>query len=554
MMPSRIAKHTILQAHRIETVRTLAFEIVGETKQDRQAQIQRIVDYFGDVADHGPAGDTVDTIAVFFEAALDHLISKKQNPDAPLYRFFSLINHLPVLKSSPIYEETLQILAPLFLNDASSVKTFDRLQLLYLHTEIGFWEAAKRELTKLEEIIGPDQLSFYALFKLCRFRSADAHESQASSLRDFLEYCLEIKDLSGPEATIFLMLYWLSNCLWFKEHDLYRILLMDLYQRIRQVNCLNCAFVGVELFSMDDKQISPPLKIGYCQDLIRDQNKILNSMQLNSLYFYAGNYLSGLKEQFRESINSYKSSNYYLHKCWERLIGISTYLRSHHRPADYKHAMLLLEQKFLDLSNQTSLRTSSYVENLQSNFEKIDQLYREVGELSLTDSLTGQRNRRYMDYNLPQLIALASRQNVPVSFIMIDVDNFKHINDHYGHAVGDTVLTDLAAVLSAEFRQSDVIIRYGGDEFFAVLFNSGREHSTEILEKLRQKIEQKPFCHNDLELKITISIGLYIESFAGKAAVEPMDDYIKRADIALYQAKEAGRNRIMIYHASEFPA
>jgi len=553
-MQSRIAKHTILQPERIEAIRNLAQELFGERTQNRQALIQKIVTFFEESAENPPVTGIVDTIAVFFEAAFDLLISKKQEPEASLYRFLVLTNHLPVLKNSSIYDETLEILNPLFLTDPASIKIFDQLQMLYLYSDIGFWDAAKRELAKLEGIITQDQLSFYALYKLCKFRCTETKINHASNLREFLDFCLEIKDLSDSESTIFLMLYWLSHSRWFKEHALYRILLMDLYDRIWQVNCLNCAYVGVELFSMDDKQISPSLKIIYCQDLIRDQHKILNSMQLNSLYFYAGNYLSGLKEQFRESIKSYQSSNYYLHKCWEKLIGISAYLRSHLRPVQYKQAMQLLEEKFLNLSNQTSLRTSSYVENLQANFEKIEELYREVGELSLTDSLTGQRNRRYMEYNLPQLIALASRQNVPVSFIMIDVDNFKEINDQYGHAVGDTVLASLAEVLGSEFRQSDVIIRYGGDEFLAVLFNSGLEQSKEIVEKLRLKIQKRNFHYKDIDLKITISIGINIESFDSKAAVAPIADYIQRADIALYRAKEAGRNRTAVYHASEFPA
>ena len=96
---------------------------------------------------------------------------------------------------------------------------------------------------------------------------------------------------------------------------------------------------------------------------------------------------SSNKEMFRESILSFKSSNYYLHKCWERLVGISKYLRTHSGTANFKISISYVEQKLLSLSHYTSMRNNCYVENLQASFDQIQELYQHVGELSLTDEL-----------------------------------------------------------------------------------------------------------------------------------------------------------------------
>ena len=544
-----------LEPQRIKQIRGLAQELFDGNEGKRSAQIDLIVNKLdrglqGDV----PQEDLAASIAVFFEAAFENMLSCTREQNNQLYSFFVVLNHLPVLESSPFYDMTLEILYGHFQKNTHAIKLFDRLQLLYLYTEIGYTEAARKSIRELDESIDRDNLSFFALLQLCKYRAADCNDDNSRTMRRFLHFALLIWDYAGTDATLFLMLYWLSSQSWFKKEIYYKLLLENIYSKIYRQNCLNAAFVGYELFSLEDKRISPQQKINYCLDLIQDQKTALNSMQLNSLYFFAGNYLSGLKEQFRDSIQFYKDSNYYLHKCWERLIGISKYLRVHSSSADYKLSMHLLEDKFMQLSNQTSLRNSSYVDNLQANFDTITQLYREVGELSLTDALTGQRNRRYMDNNLPQIVALAARQQAPVSFIMMDVDNFKEINDEYGHAAGDVVLQGLAKILGSEFRKSDILIRYGGDEFLAVLFNSGIEQCHQIMENLREKIESASFAYKTLNLKITISIGINSELFDSKTAMRPIDEFIQKADLALYQAKEAGRNMIKIYRTSEIPA
>ncbi len=549
----KVSKHPVadsckLDPAQISLVQKLAADLFSVNTSRREEHISLIASRAGaSIFTQAQRDDLYDSLVVFFEAAFDKILETKALKETELCRFLVVLNHLPVLEGSPYYDEALKELTKYYQKDKGSIKLFDKLQLVHLYTEIGHLKAAKDTIAELESKISPDQLSFYTFLQISKSRIYESEEDKVTQMRLLLELMLRIWDKEGPDATLSLMISWLSSIHWLRHREPNRLLLSNLYERIKKPQNLNAALLALSLFLMDDKLLSPPEKMRYCQDLIENQDRILNTKQLHTLYFFAGNYLSGLKEQFQDSIKNYKASNYYLHKCWERLIKISGYLRSHSRSPHYKPGMRLLEKRFIELSNQTSLRNSSFVENLQANFCKIEELYREVGELSLTDALTGHRNRRFMDQNLPQIVALASRNNAPVSFIMVDVDNFKDINDIYGHPAGDYILRKVGVILRSEFRQSDIVIRYGGDEFLLVLFNSSGERCKEIMEDLRKKIEETIFRYKKKDMRISVSIGIASEKFSSKAGLKDLNEFIQRADTALYQAKEAGRNTIRVY-------
>jgi diguanylate cyclase (GGDEF)-like protein len=542
-----ISQMTELDAKTISEIQNLACEIFIGGQQTREENIEFLI---SEVICHLEVIQNTDlfsgSVAVFFDAAFSCMLSQRVTHSSDLYRFFTIMNHLPVLESSHFYSETLDILAPHFRKDRSLIKLFDRLQLLFVFTNIGYFDAARLLAEDLENHVREDQLCFYAMYQLSRYQLHSAAEEVSHMMKLLLNLATRTWDSEGPEATLYLMTNWLFSLSWFKPSKYYKVLLGNLYHKIRKRKSLNSAIVGYELFSLQEKQVSPPERMRYYQDLIQYQDNVLNSRQLHSLHFFAGNYLSGMQKQFRDSIQSFKASNYYLHKCWERLIGISKYLRAHSNPNDYKLGMQYLEEKFLRLSNQTSLRNNSYVENLQGNFEKIEKLYQQVGELSLTDSLSGQRNRRFMDNNLPQIMALAARHNAPVCFAIMDIDYFKEINDTYGHAAGDHILTDLGRLLSSEFRQSDIIIRYGGDEFLLVLFDTELQHCKTVLQSFCSKIGQHSFKFKRKKIHVTISVGAWCEVFDKKSKLNSLESYICKADAALYKAKKAGRNSVII--------
>jgi diguanylate cyclase (GGDEF)-like protein len=159
-----------------------------------------------------------------------------------------------------------------------------------------------------------------------------------------------------------------------------------------------------------------------------------------------------------------------------------------------------------------------------------------------TDVLTGAHNRRYLEGRLLDEFASATRHRRALCLLMLDIDNFKQVNDTYGHPVGDLVLRELARELRKQVRAEDVVVRYGGEEFLIVARELTPEQGLEFGERLRSRIHAQPVAlPGGAQLSMTISVGL--------ASLQPGLDkdpaaMIARADAALYQAKQRGRNRV----------
>lgn len=158
---------------------------------------------------------------------------------------------------------------------------------------------------------------------------------------------------------------------------------------------------------------------------------------------------------------------------------------------------------------------------------------------SVTDPLTGLFNRLYFRTVMERAIAASKRFNMPYSLLMMDIDDFKIINDSFGHLTGDNVLKEIGRILQGMMRACDIAVRYGGEEFAVLLTDNGIEGACHFAERLRDQIE----CCSGKETgdnKITVSIGL--TQF--KTDDSCMEDIIKRADEALYMAKKNGKNRV----------
>jgi diguanylate cyclase (GGDEF)-like protein len=160
-------------------------------------------------------------------------------------------------------------------------------------------------------------------------------------------------------------------------------------------------------------------------------------------------------------------------------------------------------------------------------------------ERAMTDALTGLLNRYGLQRVLSHEHAEARRYSRPLSCLMVDLDNFKTINDTFGHIAGDAALRQFAAVLSEIVRRSDMVSRYGGDEFLVLLPETDLEGADALAEKIRSAAAAEVFGDGDLRFQLTLSIGastLFDD--------ESGNDMIARADMALYEAKEQGRNRV----------
>lgn len=170
-------------------------------------------------------------------------------------------------------------------------------------------------------------------------------------------------------------------------------------------------------------------------------------------------------------------------------------------------------------------------------------MYRDAVRTSLVDPLTGAGNRLALENTLEREVGLALRHTQPLSVVVVDIDNFKAINDTYGHAAGDAVLASVAKQLSLCSRETDSAyraFRYGGEEFVSVLSNTNTKGSLVVGERIRSSIESLKTHHNDQVLQVTVSVG--VSSLLND---DNMSRLFQRADKALYKSKHMGRNRVM---------
>jgi diguanylate cyclase (GGDEF)-like protein len=167
-------------------------------------------------------------------------------------------------------------------------------------------------------------------------------------------------------------------------------------------------------------------------------------------------------------------------------------------------------------------------------------LYNEVEYLTKIDSLTGSYNRRGLNELSQRELARAYRSEQPVAMLMIDIDYFKYVNDHYGHAVGDQILCLLSNELQKNLRATDILCRFGGEEFAILLPETNVQTAQAIAERLRIHVANKNFEVPGMNINITISIG--VAWMPGNIA--NLDTLLKRADDAMYLAKRSGRNMV----------
>ncbi len=172
--------------------------------------------------------------------------------------------------------------------------------------------------------------------------------------------------------------------------------------------------------------------------------------------------------------------------------------------------------------------------------------YQRVKNQSMRDSLTGLFNRRVLE----EMLELEQRKRdvAPLSLLLIDLDNFKSINDNFGHAAGDAVLQSAAGTLRDNARGSDLVVRYGGEEFAVLLPSASASIALEVGERLRKCIEQKEVEFDGHRIRVTASLGIAHRS--GKDLSFPLAEIMSHADQALYQAKNTGKNRVCFYSSS----
>lgn len=175
--------------------------------------------------------------------------------------------------------------------------------------------------------------------------------------------------------------------------------------------------------------------------------------------------------------------------------------------------------------------------------EKI-RLFQETKRLSITDGLTGLFNSRYFYKQLEAEIARSNRYGHSFSLILFDIDSFKKLNDTYGHQAGDEVLIELARIFQSASRETDIVVRYGGEEFVVVLPNTSEADTINLAGRIRSSVEQTAFLP-DLTGGVTITLSGGVASYPMNAG--DVKSLLNAADTALYTAKTSGKNRIVCF-------
>ncbi|NOY86603.1 MAG: diguanylate cyclase [Deltaproteobacteria bacterium] len=176
--------------------------------------------------------------------------------------------------------------------------------------------------------------------------------------------------------------------------------------------------------------------------------------------------------------------------------------------------------------------------SLKLSMEEIQAINSQLQIISVTDPLTGMYNRRYMADHIEREMKILQRTGEHLSIIMADLDNFKEYNDKYGHIAGDEALKELGEVLAYSIRETDVVSRFGGEEFLISMSHTDKEGALKVAEKIRRAVEERIFDLEGEKTRITISLGVATSPEDGTA----FDELLETSDKALYRAKEEGRN------------
>jgi diguanylate cyclase (GGDEF)-like protein len=183
---------------------------------------------------------------------------------------------------------------------------------------------------------------------------------------------------------------------------------------------------------------------------------------------------------------------------------------------------------------------------LKKKIEEITKLQESLWEQATQDPLTQLFNRRYFNENSNKEIQKSERSKKPLALLLLDADYFKSVNDQFGHDIGDQVLIKLAKIMIGECRRTDIVCRYGGEEFVILLPDANEKIAFNRAEKIRLRYQKE--VSEFLKTPSTISIGIAMWD----KNLETLEEFTKAADKAMYQAKENGRNQVVIYDKKIF--
>jgi len=488
-------------------------------------------------------------LGVWVNDCLHHLIPNihklKQSLNYNNTDFVSFLMHLPFDEESKEYNSMLSSISPEDIAPLSPERYIHLMQTSVLLIELGS-ENTSPYLDELNQVIvsGAKPSGHTIYIQMLIAKSLQISGQSLEEQLVWIDLITKSWHLLDSKSIVYFLVRWVISLNWVRPSVMRKELLVLLNETERHTNSFNQATILFELFNLPDKTITTGEKLNYLNKLSNMPLSYFTDDQLQNKYYWSGNIKSSIESSFMASVSDFQYSNYYIHKRWNWIRNVNHYFMALFNAQDYLSVQTKIELKIFELINMINIQSNAFVETLQSNFNKIEELYHQVEDLSLRDTLTGLYNRRYLYNNINELLLLAVRHQSALSFIMIDIDDFKPINDTYGHLAGDYILTELSIMLKSHFRKSDFIVRYGGEEFLIVLFESDSIQSGQTLEVLRSTLDERVFEYQNHNLHVTISIGISSCMFESPFAVVNLEKLISEADDALYESKHNGKNRI----------
>jgi diguanylate cyclase len=371
---------------------------------------------------------------------------------------------------------------------------------------------------------------------------AQIHE-MAAQLARFLR-----QDAPPPVSTIELLLGNFAHRLSFATEDQATI-------RNSLLELLHMVFENIAALSEDDSWLqgqaealqaatTPPLTLRRLDDVQRRlKDVIFRQTEIRDRAAQAQNQMKELLATFIDRLAQMSESSTIYHdqlsRCAERI-----------SQATQLHELAPLLEEAMTATRAMTLRTRMAQTELHDLRERAEARHTEMRQLreelehasaqARHDTLTGSLNRKGLDEAVERELARARRNESPLCVAMLDLDNFKAINDRLGHTAGDAALKHLTAVIRETMRPQDQLARYGGEEFVLLLPDTGARDAVEAMTRLQRALTTRDFLQGEEHVLITVSAG--VTQVQGS---EPGEDAIRRADDAMYLAKRAGKNRVV---------
>lgn len=253
--------------------------------------------------------------------------------------------------------------------------------------------------------------------------------------------------------------------------------------------------------------------------------------------------LKGLMTTFIDRLGEFSESTGQYHTKIEgyglKIGGASNLADLGHILEDIMHDTRIIQDSALR-SHQELVFARKQADDAESRIKQLEQELAEVSEQVHTDQLTGVLNRRGMDETFDRELNRADRGQTPICVALLDIDNFKKLNDTLGHQAGDHALIHLARVIKECLRPADNVARYGGEEFVIILPDTPLKEGVEAIERLQREMTKKFFLNNNERVLVTFSAGVAL-----RESNEDQENLIGRADKAMYIAKTTGKNRVV---------